>query len=44
MFYRYFRGLVGEYVLEMEKQAMLLLDTLDRGESKPATRRRSPAA
>lgn len=44
MFYRYFRGLVGEYVLEMEKQAMLLLDTLDRGESRPAPRRRSPAA
>jgi len=44
MFYRYFRGLVGEYVLEMEREAMMLLDTIDRGESKPATRRKSSAA
>jgi biopolymer transport protein ExbB len=44
MFYRYFRGLVAEYVMEMEKQAMLLLDTLDRQEPRPAPRRRSTAA
>lgn len=31
MFYRYFRGRVIEYVVEMEKQAMALLDTLDAG-------------
>ena len=31
MFYRYFRGRVMEYVVEMEKQAMALLDTLDAG-------------
>jgi biopolymer transport protein ExbB len=31
MFYRYFRGLVAEYVIEMEKQATALLDTLDEG-------------
>ncbi len=29
MFYRYFRGRVAEYVVDMEKQAMALLDTLD---------------
>ena len=29
LFHRYFRGRVGEYVIEMEKQAMALLDTLD---------------
>jgi biopolymer transport protein ExbB len=31
MFYRYFRGLVAEYVIEMEKQATALLDTLEEG-------------
>jgi biopolymer transport protein ExbB len=31
MFYRYFRGLVAEYVIEMEKQAIALLDTLETG-------------
>ncbi|MGY6518923.1 MAG: MotA/TolQ/ExbB proton channel family protein [Lysobacteraceae bacterium] len=30
-FYRYFRGRVSEYVVEMEKQAMVLIDTLDPG-------------
>ena len=39
MFHRYFRGRVAEYVVEMEKQAMALLDTLD--ESAPAA---APAA
>lgn len=30
-FYRYFRGRVSEYVIEMEKQAIVLVDTLDPG-------------
>lgn len=34
MFYRYFRGLVAEYVIEMEKQAIALLDTLEAGAPK----------
>ncbi len=29
IFYRYFRGRIAEYVVEMERQAMALLDTLD---------------
>ncbi|GIX33586.1 MAG: biopolymer transporter ExbB [Lysobacterales bacterium] len=29
MFYRYFRGLIGEYVVEMEKQAIALIDALE---------------
>lgn len=29
IFYRYFRGRVAEYVVEMEKQAIALLDTLE---------------
>ncbi len=29
MFYRYLRGRIAEYVIEMEQQAMALLDTLD---------------
>ncbi|MCI1709665.1 MAG: MotA/TolQ/ExbB proton channel family protein [Chiayiivirga sp.] len=41
-FHRYFRGRVWEYVVEMEKQAMALLDTLDAGAvHHPATRKRS---
>lgn len=39
MFHRYLRGRVAEYVIEMEKQAMALMDALDEGvqaESKPA--------
>ncbi|HEX5756227.1 MAG TPA: MotA/TolQ/ExbB proton channel family protein [Arenimonas sp.] len=38
IFYRYLRGRVAEYVVEMEKQAMALLDALDEGiqsESRP---------
>ncbi|MFN3841672.1 MAG: MotA/TolQ/ExbB proton channel family protein [Rehaibacterium terrae] len=35
MFYRYFRGRVQEYVVEMEKQAIALLDTL-HGETRVA--------
>lgn len=42
MFYRYFRGRVVEYVVEMEKQAMALLDTL-HGDARPAPAAR-PAA
>ena len=30
-FYRYFRGRVSEYVIDMEKQAMVLIDTVDTG-------------
>lgn len=41
MFYRYFRGRVLDYVVEMEKQAIALLDTLDAGAvHHPAPRRR----
>ena len=31
MFHRYFRGRIAEYVVEMEKQAMSMLDTIDEG-------------
>ena len=41
MFYRYFRGRVAEYVVEMEEQAIELIDMLD---AKPARPRRSTAA
>ena len=42
IFYRYFRGRVLQYVIEMEKQAIALLDTLDAGAvHQPASRRRS---
>lgn len=42
MFYRYFRGRVLEYVVDMEKQAIALLDTLDAGAvHHPTTRKRS---
>ena len=45
MFYRYFRGLVAEYVIEMEKQATALLDTLEEGTPRapPSARGRRPA-
>ena len=45
MFHRYFRGVIAGYVVEMEKQAIALLDTIDEGilpAAKPAPRR-SPA-
>jgi biopolymer transport protein ExbB len=29
MFHRYFRGRIGEYLVEMEHEATLLLDVLD---------------
>lgn len=41
MFHRYFRGRIAEYVVEMEKQAIALLDTIDEGvvpAAKPAAR------
>ena len=31
MFHRYFRGRIAEYVVDMEKQAIALLDTIDEG-------------
>lgn len=45
MFHRYFRGRIAEYVVDMEKQAIALLDTIDEG-IMPATpvRRRGDAA
>jgi biopolymer transport protein ExbB len=47
MFHRYFRGVIAAYVVEMEKQAIALLDTIDEGilpAAKPAARpRRSEA-
>ena len=41
MFHRYFRGRIAEYVVEMEKQALQLLDTIDEGivPQRPATPR-----
>lgn len=42
MFHRYFRGRIAEYVIEMEKSAIALLDTIDEGivpAAKPARRR-----
>lgn len=41
MFHRYFRGRIAEYIVDMEKQAMALLDTIDEGVMpaiKPAAR------
>jgi biopolymer transport protein ExbB len=43
MFHRYFRGVIAAYVVEMEKQAIALLDTIDEGilpAAKPASRQR----
>ena len=42
MFHRYFRGRIIEFVIEMEKQAIQLLDTIDEGilpAAKPSRRR-----
>jgi biopolymer transport protein ExbB len=48
MFYRYFRGRIGEYVVEMEQQVIALLDTLESvpqpGSVSPTPRSRRPAA
>jgi biopolymer transport protein ExbB len=35
MFHRYFRGRIQAYVVEMEKQAIALVDTLDGGARAP---------
>ena len=47
MFHRYFRGVIAAYVVEMEKQAIALLDTIDEGilpaAKPPARQRRSEA-
>jgi biopolymer transport protein ExbB len=46
MFHRYFRGVIAEYVIEMEKQAIALLDTIDEGilpATKPTRAKRSEA-
>jgi len=43
MFHRYFRGRIAEFVIDMEKQAISLLDTIDEGilpAAKPAPRPR----
>ena len=41
MFHRYFRGLIAEFIVEMEKQAIALLDTLETGAPKaPVSRAR----
>ena len=42
MFYRYFRGRIAEYVVEMEKQAMSLLDALDSEAAAPIKRTAPP--
>ena len=42
MFHRYFRGRIVEFVIEMEKSAIALLDTIDEGilpAAKPSRRR-----
>ena len=42
MFHRYFRGRIAGYVIEMEKSAIALLDTIDEGilpAAKPSRRR-----
>ena len=41
-FHRYFRGLVGAYVIEMERQAMYLVDTLDGRTTTPAVAATAP--
>ncbi|HRD72623.1 MAG TPA: MotA/TolQ/ExbB proton channel family protein [Aquimonas sp.] len=38
MFYRYFRGRIAAYVIEMEKQAIALLDAMDTEAAAPAKR------
>jgi biopolymer transport protein ExbB len=48
MFYRYFRGRIGEYIVEMEQQVIALLDALESvpqpGSVSPTPRPRRPAA
>jgi len=35
-FYRYFRGMVAEYVITMEKKAITLIECIERGHNPPA--------
>jgi biopolymer transport protein ExbB len=45
MFHRYFRGRIGEYLVEMEHEATLLLDVLDpRPAARPGAAVQSPVA
>lgn len=44
VFHRYFRSRIAGYVVEMERQAMALLDTLDRGAPDPGHRQGVAAA
>ena len=44
MFHRYFRGRIQAYVVEMEKQAIALVDTLDGGARAPAPQAAAQAA
>jgi biopolymer transport protein ExbB len=47
LFHRYFRGRIAAYVIEMEKQAIALLDTIDEGilpAAKPNARQRRSEA
>ncbi|MEM9531129.1 MAG: MotA/TolQ/ExbB proton channel family protein [Pseudomonadota bacterium] len=39
LFYRYFKGLVERLVVEMEEQAITLIDTIDLGHQRRATNR-----
>jgi biopolymer transport protein ExbB len=39
MFHRYFRGLIAGYIVDMEHEAIQLLDTLD---TRPASARTAP--
>lgn len=34
-FYRFFRGMVAEYVISMEEKAISLIDVIERGNAKP---------
>ena len=43
MFHRYFRGRIAEYVVEMEKQAIALMDAIEEG-AMPAAGRPAPRA
>ena len=34
-FYRFFRGVVAEYVVSMEEKAIALIDAIERGHTEP---------
>jgi biopolymer transport protein ExbB len=36
-FYRFFRGMVAEYVISMEEKAISLFDCIERGNLSPAS-------